>query len=128
MVTPTSMPRVLFEAFPSFSSIGSGPVAIEVVSASMMTSDLTKHIARCVGGDRWVVSWLPGRTLSGQQAVTAMTIASTVDDRQLSEAEWAMLDSMALELGLTGREALGMVASENRDLRRAPRPRRRSLE
>jgi hypothetical protein len=94
----------------------------------MMTSDLTEHIARCVGGDRWVVSWLPGRTLSGQQAVTAMTIASTIDDRQLSDVEWATLDSMALELGLTGREAVGMVASENRDLRRTPRPRRRSLE
>ncbi|MBU3063848.1 hypothetical protein KO481_20225 [Nocardia sp. NEAU-G5] len=94
----------------------------------MMTSDLTTHIARCVGGDRWVVSWLPGRTLSGQQAVTAMTIASTVSDRQLGAAEWAMLDSMALELGLTGREALGMIASENRDIRQAPRPRRRSLE
>lgn len=103
-------------------------MAIEVVSASMMTSDLTQHIARCVGGDRWVVSWLPGRTLSGQQAVTAMTIASTVSDRQLSAAEWAMLDSMALELGLTGREAVGMVASENRDIRQAPRRRRRSLE
>jgi hypothetical protein len=103
-------------------------VAIEVVSASMMTSDLTTHIARCVGGDRWVVSWLPGRTLSGQQAVTAMTIASTVSDRQLAAAEWATLDSMALELGLTGREALGMIASENRDIRQAPRPRRRSLE
>src|SRR5690606_20381252 len=38
-------------------------VAIEVVSASMMTSDATAHIARCVGGDLWVVSWLPGRTL-----------------------------------------------------------------
>lgn len=122
------MPRVLFEACPSFSSIGSGPVAIEVVSASMMTSDLTQHIARCVGGDRWVVSWLPGRTLSGQQAVTAMTIASAVNGETLSEAEWAMLDSMALELGLTGREAAGMVASENRDLRRAPRPKRRTLE
>ena len=103
-------------------------MAIEVVSASMMTSDRTQHIARCVGGDRWVVSWLPGRTLSGQQAVTAMTIASTVDDRQLGDAEWAMVDSMALELGLTGREALGMVASENRDIRQAPRPKRRTLE
>jgi hypothetical protein len=103
-------------------------VAIEVVSASMMTSDLTRHIARCVGGDRWVVSWLPGRTLSGQQAVTAMTIASTVNGRIPSEAELTMVDSMALELGLTAREAIGMVASENRDIRQAPRPHRPTLE
>ncbi|MBF6329332.1 hypothetical protein IU452_12470 [Nocardia transvalensis] len=94
-----------------------------------MTSDMTQHIARCVGGDRWVVSWLPGRTLTGQQAVTAMTIASTVaDQEELTEAEWTMLDNMALELGLTAREAVGMVASENHDIRQAPRPRRRSLE
>ncbi|MBB5911594.1 hypothetical protein BJY24_000461 [Nocardia transvalensis] len=103
-------------------------MAIEVVSASMMTSDMTRHIARCVGGDRWVVSWLPGRTLSGQQAVTAMTIASTVTHRDTTEAEWAMLDNMALELGLTAREAVYMVASEDHDIRQAPRPRRRSLE
>ncbi|WP_405491629.1 hypothetical protein [Nocardia sp. NBC_00511] len=102
-------------------------MAIEVVSASMMTSDSTAHIARCVGGDRWVVSWLPGRTLSGQQAVTAMTIASSVTGRDPSEAEWVMLDGLALALGLTAREAVGMVATEKHDLRR-PGPRPRSLE
>ncbi|WP_024806475.1 hypothetical protein [Nocardia sp. BMG51109] len=103
-------------------------MAIEVVSASMMTSDMTRHIARCVGGDRWVVSWLPGRTLTGQQAVTAMTIASTVTGHAPTDAEWVMLDNMALELGLTGREAVYMVASEDHDLRQPPRSRRRGLE
>ncbi|WP_245663465.1 hypothetical protein [Nocardia inohanensis] len=98
-------------------------MAIEVVSASMMTSDLTQHIARCVGGDRWVVSWLPGRTLSGQQAVTAMTIASNVAGAPPTDIEWAVLDGLALELGLTGREAVWMVQTEQHDLRRpAPRP------
>ncbi|MRH90964.1 hypothetical protein GFY24_26580 [Nocardia sp. SYP-A9097] len=95
----------------------------------MMTSDSTTHIARCVGGDRWVVSWLPGRTLSGQQAVTAMTIASTLADYTLSDTEWVVLDGLALELGLTAREAVGMVASEQHDLRRPSTwPRPRSLE
>ncbi|QLY34832.1 hypothetical protein H0264_32440 [Nocardia huaxiensis] len=88
----------------------------------MMTSDSTQHIARCVGGDRWVVSWLPGRTLSGQQAVTAMTIASTVADHTPSDAEWVMLDGLALGLGLTAREAVGMVRTEKHDLRRPRRP------
>lgn len=103
-------------------------MAIQVVSASMMTSDMTQHIARCVGGDRWVVSWLPGRTLSGQQAVTAMTIAATPADHPPTEAEWAVLDSLALELGLTGREAMGMVAQESHDLRRPATSTRRNLE
>ncbi|MET9492186.1 MULTISPECIES: hypothetical protein [unclassified Nocardia] len=104
-------------------------MAIEVVSASMMTSDMTPHIARCVGGDRWVVSWLPGRTLSGQQAVTAMTIAGTVTMPPVTDSEWITLDGLALELGLTAREAVGMVASEPHALRRpSTKPRPRSLE
>ncbi|MEU2251822.1 hypothetical protein [Nocardia xishanensis] len=105
-------------------------MAIEVVSASMMTSDETTHMARCVGGDRWVVSWLPGRTLSGRQAVTAMTIASTVSTTPDAPegADWAMLDDLALELGLTGREAAYMVRLENHDYRKTSKPRRRALE
>ena len=103
-------------------------MAIEVVSASTMTSDETTHMARCVGGDRWVVSWLPGRTLSGQQAVTAMTIATTVATHDVpTGAAWEMLDDLALELGLTAREAVFMVAAENHDYRKTAKPRRRSL-
>lgn len=104
-------------------------MAIEVVSASTMTSDETTHMARCVGGDRWVVSWLPGRTLTGRQAVTAMTIASTVAGSPIpSTAEWALLDGLALELGLTANEAVFMVAEENHDYRKTARPRRRVLD
>ncbi|MFQ6395187.1 hypothetical protein ACLMAJ_17185 [Nocardia sp. KC 131] len=105
-------------------------MAIEVITASMMTSDETTHIARCVGGDRWVVSWLPGRTLTGQQAVTAMTIATTVTAREEpTAAEWASLDGMALDLGLTAREAVYMVAIENHDYRRkTAKPHRRPHE
>ncbi|MGK8556341.1 hypothetical protein [Nocardia gipuzkoensis] len=104
-------------------------MAIEVVSASTMTSDETTHMARCVGGDRWVVSWLPGRTLTGRQAVTAMTIATTVATSPIpSTAEWAVLDNLALELGLTANEAVFMVTEENRDYRTPPKPRRRVLD
>ncbi|MDE1668356.1 hypothetical protein LTT66_23215 [Nocardia gipuzkoensis] len=104
-------------------------MAIEVVSASTMTSDETSHMARCVGGDRWVVSWLPGRTLTGRQAVTAMTIASIVATSPIpSTAEWAMLDDLALVLGLTANEAVFMVAAENRDYRKTVKPRRRVLD
>ncbi|MEU6830122.1 hypothetical protein ABZ894_15870 [Nocardia beijingensis] len=104
-------------------------MAIEVVSASTMTSDETTHMARCVGGDRWVVSWLPGRTLTGRQAVTAMTIASTVACSPIpTTAEWALLDGLALELGLTANEAVFMVAEENHDYRKTARPRRRVLD
>ncbi len=86
-------------------------------------------MARCVGGDRWVVSWLPGRTLTGRQAVTAMTIASIVATSPIpSTAEWARLDDLALVLGLTANEAAFMVAAENRDYRKTVKPRRRVLD
>jgi hypothetical protein len=90
-------------------------VAIEVITASTMTSNVTAHSARCVGEDRWEVSWLPGRTFTGEQAVTAMTIASTVASHEVKfgDPEWAVLDDWALELGLTAGEATGLLARDN---------------
>jgi hypothetical protein len=87
-------------------------VAIEVISASMMTSNVTAHSARCVGDDRWEVSWLPGRILTGEQAVTAMTIASTVATHEVGagDPEWATLDDWAVELDLTAGDVVAMVA------------------
>ncbi|NUS55620.1 MAG: hypothetical protein HOV66_12300 [Streptomycetaceae bacterium] len=86
-----------------------------------MTSDATAHSARCVGGDRWVVTWLPGRMLTGEQAVTAMTIASTLATHEVSvgDPEWAVLDDWALELGLTAREAVSLIAKPGSAHRRA---------
>ncbi|GEM34899.1 hypothetical protein AB0H58_10880 [Nocardia neocaledoniensis] len=104
-------------------------MAIEVVSASMMTSDATAHIARCVGGDLWVVSWLPGRTLTGAQALAAMTIASTTSHHEDSpDAEWQRIETLARELGLTGREAVYLVNIENHELRRSMPPHVRHRE
>ncbi|WP_040791416.1 hypothetical protein [Nocardia paucivorans] len=91
-------------------------MAIEVVSSSIMTSDVTPHIARCVGGDMWVVSWLPGRTLTGRQAMAAMTVAGMVATAgRPIEGDWSPLDDLAHVLGLTGREAAFLVAVENHD-------------
>ncbi len=58
-----------------------------------------------------------------------MTIASTVANSRIpTTTEWAILDDLALELGLTAREAVYMVAQENHDYRKTVKPRRRSLE
>ena len=42
-----------------------------------MTSDRTHHTARLAPGEQhqWEVSWLPGRRLTRNQAITAMTLA-----------------------------------------------------
>lgn len=93
-------------------------MAIEVVTSSIMTSDVTPHIARCVGDDRWVVSWLPGRTLTGLQAVAAMRVATQVATAvgPLPDTR-SELDELAGQLGLTGREAAFLISVENRDYR-----------
>lgn len=94
-------------------------MAIEVVSSSTMTSDDTAHCARCVGGDLWVVSWLPGRTLTGAQALAAMTIASTVGaHREPTDRDRDRIEALAREVGLTGHEAVSLVNLENHELRR----------
>ncbi|MEV0294290.1 hypothetical protein [Nocardia sp. NPDC050710] len=68
-----------------------------------MTSDLTPHRARSVGLESWVVSYLPGRTLTCAQAVAAMQVAEVVPTLLNSVGEFAD------EVGLTALEAVGMA-------------------
>jgi hypothetical protein len=75
------------------------------------------------------VSWLPGRTLTQNQAVTAMTIAEAVaghaDDLADNGSTWWLhIDQWAAELGITGPNAVAEVAPPTlragRTLRRTP--------
>ena len=47
------------------------------ITGTTMTGDHTAHTARLVPGRQheWEVSWLPGKTLDGTRAVTAMLLA-----------------------------------------------------
>src|SRR6266700_3103461 len=47
------------------------------INDATMTSDQTTHVARLVQGSQhlWEVSWLPGRALDRNSAITAMTLA-----------------------------------------------------
>lgn len=47
------------------------------ITDEAMTSDTTPHSARA-DGDGWAVTWLPGRALARNQAVSAMVLAETV--------------------------------------------------
>ena len=81
-------------------------MAVHVIASSLMTSDLTSHKARSVGQESWVVSYLPGRTLTCAQAVAALKVAEVVP---------ALLDTvgeLADEVGLTALEAVGMAARQ----------------
>lgn len=72
------------------------------VADGHMVSEATEHHADYVGQDRWVVDYLPGRTLTQIQAKAAMRIA--VAPEQLEVERWAAT------LGLTAAEARLFVA------------------
>ncbi|WP_405159864.1 hypothetical protein OG203_25815 [Nocardia sp. NBC_01499] len=82
-------------------------MAVHVIASSLMTSDLTAHRARSVGHGSWVVSYLPGRTLTCAQAVAALRVAEVVP---------SLLDlvgELADEVGLTALEAVGMAVRKS---------------
>jgi len=81
-------------------------MAVQLIGSSLITSDMTRHQARCVGDGNWVVSYLPGRTLTCEQSVAAIRVAEEV-----SPVVHAVGD-LAEELGLTAREAMSMAATE----------------
>lgn len=85
-------------------------MAVHITDAAM-TSDLTRITARR-GEDGWVVSWLPGRTLGRNEALTALTLAETVaiHDLHADNPMWDHVDGWAAELDLAGPDAVARIA------------------
>ena len=87
-----------------------------------MSSDRSPHTARPAPGDkqRWEVSWLPGRRLDLNEAVTAMTLADMTADGDVRPGHrlWPHIEGRAAELGMTGSQALGCTAGPPRQARR----------
>ena len=84
------------------------------INDTTMTSDQTAHTARLAPGrqHRWEVSWLPGRALDRNSAITAMTLADLTTERDLDERHqlWPFIQGWAAELGLTGSDAINRVS------------------
>lgn len=85
-----------------------------------MTSNQTRHSAYRAPGGGWAVTWLPGRTLTRDQAITAMTIAEVVQTHagELADSSarlWLHLDGWAAELGVTGPEAVAKASLSPED-------------
>jgi len=77
-----------------------------------ITSSATPHTATATGGG-WTVSWLPGRTLDRNQAITAMTIADMVGSAEVPRADdpvWLHLDGWAAELSPTAPRAMAQAS------------------
>ncbi|MCP2319409.1 hypothetical protein APR12_004777 [Nocardia amikacinitolerans] len=78
-------------------------MAVQVIGRSLMTSDQTEHQAKSVGSGGWVVSFLPGRTLTIEQATAAMQAAEAV----------AVVGLLADKVGLTTLETVGLAIQES---------------
>jgi hypothetical protein len=80
------------------------------ITDTTMTSEETAHTARLVPGSEhlWEVSWLPGRILDRNSAITAMILASHAAEPDLNEQHhlWPFIQGWATELGLTGADAI----------------------
>ena len=85
-----------------------------IITDATMTSDQTVHAARQAPGGRhlWEVSWLPGRALDRNSAITAMTLADVTGGHDLNEQHhlWPFIESWAAELGLTGSDAINRAS------------------
>lgn len=90
------------------------------ISDTEMTSDQTRHTAKLVKlpspltGYSWQVTSLPGRHLTRDQAITAMTIAEmTIAEMTMAESTDAVLPHVAgwaAELGLSDVDAIAMAS------------------
>jgi hypothetical protein len=91
------------------------------ITSKLIRSSASSHTAELEGqalADAWSVSWLPGRVLTGRQAVAAMELADAVgqipadcDPEVYDDKFWDRVDSWSAELALPGPTAV-MWASE----------------
>ena len=91
------------------------------INDTTMTSDQTSHTAQqAPGRNGWEVSWLPGRTLDRNTAITAMILADTTAEPDLHEGHrlWPHIQSWAQELGLTGPDAIARASQPPTDITR----------
>jgi hypothetical protein len=67
---------------------------------------------------RWEVSWLPGRIVDRNTAITAMILADTAAEEDLHEGHrlWPHLQTWAEQLGLTGPDAIARASQPPRGL------------
>lgn len=78
-----------------------------------ITSNRTEHTARPSPGNQhsWEVSWLQGRLLDRNSAITAMMLAdaSSRADLDTRHRLWPHVEGWAAELGLTANDAVTRI-------------------
>ena len=82
------------------------------IGEDRMSSRDTPHTATR-HGDHWVVSWLPDRELTRDEANTAMHLAwYAAIDASPYGSHWPFIVAWAGELGLTGQEAVRLCVGD----------------
>ncbi|MCU1645092.1 MAG: hypothetical protein JWN03_5367 [Nocardia sp.] len=90
----------------------------------LITSDVTPEIAlrSTTSEDEWVLTWLPDRSLTLEQAVSGMVLDEILSDPELADGEAALelAAFRAAELGVTLREVVVQLSIRiaQRDLAR----------
>ena len=95
------------------------------ITDTTVTSDQSAHTARhAPERDGWEVSWLPGRNLDRNSAITAMILADTTAETGLAEGHrlWPFVQGWAAELGLTAPDAITQATQPPRDITRHQEP------
>ena len=92
-------------------------MALKILGDSM-SSDHSPHTARLAPGEQhtWEVSWLPGRSLNRNEAVTAMVLADTTanGDVHPGHRAWPHIENWAGKLRMTGSQVLDRVVGPPR--------------
>lgn len=85
-----------------------------------ISSDRTGHIARLAPGHEraWHVSWLPGRLMDRNSAITAMVLADVVGTGEVDAGHrlWPHIKGWAAELGLSAPDALAWASERSADV------------
>ena len=85
-----------------------------IIQNGNISSDTTRHTACLAPGheNAWQVSWLPGRHMDRNSAITAMTLAEVVatDDVNPGHRLWLHIEGWSAELGLTVPDALTWIS------------------
>lgn len=88
------------------------------IASNLMYGDTTEHTAREEDGT-WTVTWLPGRALDRNQAVSAMQIAVAVAASvEPGDLRFIHVEGWSAELGLSGRDAVAMARKPPQDTAR----------
>jgi hypothetical protein len=84
------------------------------INDAAISGDHTRHTARQVPGHpgAWEVSWLPGRLLDRNTAITAMLLADIAGSGapQAGDRLWPHIEGWAAETGLTAPDALARIS------------------